>query len=295
MISLDAISVFAEVARLKSFTEAARVLNVPLSTVSRKVSELETSLRVQLVDRSKRQIRLTEAGATYYDLCRKGLETLVHANRVMTDRHTDTIGTVTITVPPNLFEILFLETIETFQARHPKAKLRVFVTERILDFVEDGVDLSFRVAPPNQPDLVTRTLLRYRHRLVAAARYAAVNSLPRTPGELQHHNCIGFGFSKKRHLSWSLTKQRDIENVSFEPHLSVNDYAAIRSAILSGHGIGELPEPLCTDLIQSGQLIEVLPDWRFPEIRLFAVHAGKAGMPKLARLFLDIAAKQVGA
>lgn len=289
MPSFDAIAVFAQVARSQSFTDAARALNLPLSTVSRKVAELEVSLNTRLIDRSKRQIRLTEAGGTYLDLCRKGLDTLAYANKAMRDRHSDTVGCVTITVPPNLVDILFLDAIEAFQLRYPKARLRVLVSERLLDFVDDGVDLSFRVAPPKQPSLIVKTMLRYRHRLVAAPSYAAANPLPKKPSELVMHRKIGFGFNTTRNVNWSLSKNSIIEKISFDPDLAINDYAAIHSAILAGHGIGELPEPLCTRALRSGQLIEALPDWRLPEIKLFAVHAGDTSLSKLARLFLDTA------
>ncbi len=287
-MQLDAIAVFAEVARLKSFTEAGRALNAPLSTVSRKVSELEASLDTRLIDRSKRQIRLTDAGSTYYDLCRKGLESLAHANRVMNDRHTDTAGTITVTMPPNLCEFVFLTAVETYQLRYPKARLRILVSERLLDLVDDNVDLSFRVAAPTQSDLISRTIMRHRHRLVATPGYAAVNALPTAPSDLADHRRIGFGFSSKREITWSLSKGTKTEDIRFEPDLAVNDYAAIKAAVLAGQGIAELPEPLCQDVLQTGHLIEVMPEWRFPEIKLFAVHAGSTSLPKLARLFLDI-------
>jgi DNA-binding transcriptional LysR family regulator len=251
------------------------------------VSELEGDLNARLIDRTRRQIRLTEAGKTYLELCRRGLDTLAYANRLMSDRHNDTAGTVTITVPPNLVEVLFLDAIEAFQLRYPNARLRVLVSERMLDFVDDAVDLSFRVAPPEHPDLVVRTLLRYRHRLVAAPGYCAVNLLPKAPSELKNHKLIGFGFSVSSKVTWSLSSRSRTEEIGFEPDLAINDYAAINAAISAGHGIGELPEPLCRDAIETGQLVEVLPDWKFPEIRLFAVHSGNASLSKLARLFLD--------
>ncbi len=287
MPSLDAIAIFAQVAQLQSFSEAARALGMPLSSVSRKVSELEADLNAHLIDRSKRQIRLTEAGASYLELCRKGLDTLTFANRVMSDRHSNTTGTITITVPPNLVEELFLEAIEAFQLQYPKARVRVLVSERLLDFVDDGVDLSFRVAPPDQPDLKVRTLLRYRHRLVAAPHYAAANPLPRAFSDLTAHKLIGFGFHKSPQVTWTLTKGSQSESARIDPDLSINDYVATRAAILAGHGIGELPEPLCKTALKDGQLVEVLPDWRFPEIKLFSVHSGNAALSKLARLFLE--------
>ncbi|WP_298261971.1 LysR family transcriptional regulator [uncultured Litoreibacter sp.] len=287
MPSFDAIAIFAKVAQSQSFTDAARALDMPLSSVSRKVAELEADLNARLIDRSKRQIRLTKAGTTYLELCRKGLESINYANRVMTDRHSDTTGTVTITVPPNLMEVLFLEAIESFQLRHPNARLRVLVSERMLDFVDDGVDLSFRVARPEIPDLVVKTLLIYRHRLIASPGYLAANTALRTVGDLKDHKTIGFGFHTSRYLNWSLSRQGQTDDIRFEPDLAINDYAAVQAAVLSGQGIGELPEPLCRDAVQAGQLVEVLPEWHFPEITLYAVHAGNASLSKLARLFLD--------
>ncbi len=293
MPSFDSIAIFAQVAQSQSFTEAARILEMPLSSVSRKVSELEADLNTRLIDRSRRQIRLTEAGATYLDLCRRGLDTLSYANRVISDRHSDTIGTVTITVPPNLVEVMFLDAIETFQLQFPKAHLRVLVSERMLDFVGDGVDLSFRVAPPEQPDLVVRTLLRYRHRLVAAPSYLSVNPAPKDPSSLTDQRTIGFGFHASRQVNWFLSVRGQAEHIQFEPDLTINDYAAIKAAVLAGHGIGEIPEPICSDALIKGELVEVLPDWLLPEIKLFAVHAGRASLSKLARRFLDLMAAQV--
>ncbi|WP_417280822.1 substrate binding domain-containing protein [Celeribacter sp.] len=169
----------------------------------------------------------------------------------------------------------------------PGSALIAEISERLLDFVDDGVDLSFRVAPPEQPNLVTRTLLRYRHRLLAAPGYVAANPLPRAAAELKDHKTIGFGFHSSYEVNWSLSRQGRTDEIRFEPHLTINDYDAIRAAVLAGHGIGELPEPLCRDALLTGQLVEVLPEWSFPEIKLFAVHAGNASLSKLARLFLD--------
>ncbi|WP_170328906.1 LysR family transcriptional regulator [Ruegeria arenilitoris] len=288
MPSFDAIAIYAQVAQSGSFTDAAKVLGMPLSSVSRKVSELEADLNTRLIDRSKRQIRLTKAGLAYFELCRRGIDTLAYANRLISDRHSDTSGTVTITVPPNLLEVLFLDAIETFQLRYPNARLRVLVSERTLDFVDDGVDVSFRVAPPEHPDLVVRTLLKYRHKLVAAPGYMAVNTTPQEISDLEDHRTIGFGFLTSGSVNWSLSKQGQTENFRFEPDLSVNDYAAVKAAVLAGQGIGELPEPLCEEILRTGELIEALPDWRLPEIRLYAVHAGNTSLSKLARLFLDV-------
>ncbi len=293
MPSLDAISIFSQVAESQSFSEAARVLDIPLSTVSRKVSQLENDLNTRLLDRSRRQIRLTSAGENYLALCKKGLETLAYANKVISDRHSDSTGTVTITIPPNLAEVLFLPAVETFQGLHPQAKVRILVSDRLLDFVDDKIDLSFRVAQPRQPDLVAKTLLKYRHRLVATPDYASLHPLPKKVAELMKHRLIGFGLAKLAQVTWTLVKKGKKERLSFEPMLAINDYAAVKAAVYAGQGIGELPTPLCTTDLQTGRLIEVLPDWRLPEVKLYAVYAEKNSLSQLARYFLDITEQQM--
>ena len=288
MIDTNAIVIFYQVAQSLSFTEASRKLDIPISSVSRKVSELESSLNTLLIDRSKRQIQLTEAGSTYFELCRKGIETLNYANKIMDSRHKDTSGTITITVPPNLISVLFMPTIETFQSRYPKAKLRVLISEHTLDFTEDEIDLSFRVYQTKQPNLVTKTLMTYKHHLVASRHFASINDLPKHPSDLLNFRCIGFSSQSNKNVTWKLSRDNESEHIDVESNLSFNDYDAISSAIKAGYGIGELPEPLCAKAIRNGDLVKVLPEWAFPDIKLSAVHTGRKTLPKLASIFLDI-------
>jgi DNA-binding transcriptional LysR family regulator len=124
--------------------------------------------------------------------------------------------------------------------------------------------------------------------LLASPAYIAAHPGSYTPSELENYNTIGFGFHSSRQITWSLSYKEQTEDIVFEPSLAINDYGAVRAALLSGKGIGELPEPLCRDDIRTGKLIEVLPGWRFPKIKFYAVHSGNASLSKLARLFLDI-------
>ncbi|RKQ89611.1 LysR family transcriptional regulator [Maricaulis maris] len=287
MRHLDSIAVFVEVARTGSFTAAARTLQMPLSSVSRKVAELEAELQIRLLDRSRKPLRMTEAGQAYFDLSSKGIDALTYANQAMRGKQETLSGTLRITVPPNLTELLFVKPIDRFVRRHPDARVRVLVSERMLDFVDDAIDLSFRVARPAAPNLVIRKLLVHRHRLCAAPSYLAVHALPREPAELSEHVRLGFGFQSQDSIAWQLTRGETSYSEPFEPTVAINDYLALKAAIEQGTGIGELPGLLCKDDLASGRLVEILPDWRLPEISLYAVYAGKVGLSKLARGFLD--------
>ncbi|MCV0424952.1 MAG: LysR family transcriptional regulator [Roseibium sp.] len=287
MRNLDAIAVFVEVVRQGSFTAASRALRMPLSTVSRKVAELEKELQILLLDRSRKPLRATEAGSTYFDLCSKGINALNFANQAVRSQREGLSGTLRITVPPNLTELLFAQPIDRFLRQQPEARVQVLVSERMLDFVDDGVDLSFRVARPSAPNLVIRKLLQHRHRLCAAPSYLAVNPLPVRPEDLNNHSRLGFGFQAQEKITWHLTKDDEAYTAPFEPTLAINDYLALKTSIEIGTGIGELPGLLCRKELGNGQLVEVLPDWQLPEISLYAVYAGKTGLSKLARAFLD--------
>ncbi|MEM9635536.1 MAG: LysR family transcriptional regulator [Pseudomonadota bacterium] len=287
MQHLDSIAVFVEVVRQGSFTSASRTLRMPLSTVSRKVAELEDELQIRLLDRSRKPLRVTEAGSTYFELCSKGINALSYANQAIRSQREGLAGTLRISVPPNLTELLFAQPIDRFLLQQPNARVQVLVSERMLDFVDDKIDLSFRVARPSAPNLVIRKLLSHRHRLCAAPSYLAVNPAPQTPENLGDHNLLGFGFQGQEKTVWSLTKGDMSRDTVFEPTLAINDYLALKASIEIGTGIGELPGPLCKNELISGRLIEVLPDWQMPEISLYAVHAGKTGLSKLARAFLD--------
>ncbi|MHA7773817.1 LysR family transcriptional regulator [Roseibium sp. M-1] len=287
MRHLDAIAVFVEVVRQGSFTGAARSLHMPLSTVSRKVAELEDDLQVRLIDRSHKPLRITDAGSTYFEHCNKGISALSYANQVIRGKQESLAGTLRVTVPPNLAELLFTKPVDSFLRRHPDAQVRVLVSERMLDFVEDRIDLSFRVARPTAPNLVIRKLLTHRHRLCAAPSYLAVHPAPRTPDDLPRHVTIGFNFQGRDEVVWPLRKGKVIHEVPFAPTLSVNDYLAVKASVRLGTGIGDVPGLMCREELGTGDLVEVLPDWKMPEVSLYAVHAGRTGLSKLARAFLD--------
>lgn len=294
MKDLNAMAIFAEVARTGSFSAAADNLSMALSTVSRKVATLENSLNVKLLERTTRRLRLTEIGAQYLVSCRRGLEGFNAANAMVEEIQSEVSGNLRISVPPNLAEDLFVPVIGQFQSRYPKARIQMFVTDRLIDFVKDDVDLSFRVGLfPDSPQ-VTLKMATYRHILVASPGYIAERGMPDHPSGLRDHRLVGFGFWGKPNLKWSLSGGKQTHDFLFKPHISINDYSALQRAISLGQGVGELPSILCSDALRKRTLVEVLPDWRFPEIDLRAVHTGTKNLPRLARLFLDACKEHVG-
>ncbi len=295
MHDLNAAAVFVQVAQAGSFSAAAKELSMPLSTVSRKVADLENSMKTKLLERSTRSLRLTDIGAIYLEHCRRGLEEFQAADLAVEDRQNDVSGLLRISLPPNLAETLFAPIIATFQEHYPQTRVAVLVAERIVDLVEDGIDLSFRVGIMRDTSLVARKLLTYRHLLVASPDYIENNGTPKTLDELAVHRFVTFGYTPASGPRWTLYRDNHATEVQIKPALCINDYAAVQRAVLLGQGITELPSIFCAQPIQDGRLVPVLPDWRFQEISLQALHSGRRNMSRLSRLFLGCCGEHIHA
>ena len=286
MTDLNAVALFAVVAERGSFTRAAEHLGMPISTVSRKVAELELAIGARLLERSTRHLRVTEIGAAYLAHCRRGLEAFEMADLVVQDRQAVLSGTLRISYAPNLSEGIFSPVMTLFQRAHPKARIQAFVTERKVDLIADGVDLAFRVGDLADSTLVARRVTSYRHLLVASPDYLAMRGEPRSPDDLSAHRLIAFG-SIGLSTTWRLSDGSRQVSLPVEPIFQANDNTALIQAAIGGLGIADLPSILVGQLIRYGALVPVMKDWVMPEVRLTAVHAGTRNMSRLVREFLD--------
>ncbi len=292
MIDLNAVAVFAKVTECGGFSRAGERLGMPVSTVSRKVSELETALGVRLLERSTRSLRLTEIGESYFLQCQRGLEELEAAKLVIEDRQQEVSGVLRLSVPPSVSEVLFVPIIAEFQRLYPMARVQVFVTERNVDMIADGVDLSIRVGDLADSALSARRLLTYRHILLASPDYLERRGMPRAPDELAGHRLLTFGVLG-RPVTWTFTRRAENVTVRVAPHLQINDYLAIQKATTEGLGIGELPAILCGPALRHGSLTPVMADWRCPRVDLSAIHIATRNMSRLVRLFMDHCAESL--
>lgn len=291
MADLNAMALFARVAEHRSFSEASRRAGVPVSTVSRKIAKLERDLGVRLLERSTRRLRLTEIGEEYYAYCTRAMQELDAGALMIGERRDEVSGLLRLSVPPSLERCLIVPLVAGFQARYPKARLRLWVTHRKLNLIEDGVDLAFRVGELRDEGLISRRLLTYRHILLAAPGYLAKAGAPRNPGALDGHRLIAFAdwFAEAR---WTFIKNGRSKTRQVQSTIAVNDYNAVAAAAEAGLGIAELPAFMARPALQAGRLAEVLPGWDFspfavPEIVLSAVYPSNRNLPRLVRLFLD--------
>lgn len=290
MTDLNALIVFAKVAETLSFSEAARRLNMPVSTVSRKVADLEDQLGVRLLERSTRSLRLTDVGEEVLGEAQRGAEVSEAVETIVSNRMTDVNGLLRLSAPPSIADSLLSPIITAFQASYPGVRVHVLVTDRYVDHIAEGVDLVFRVGELKDSTLVARRILTYRRRLVASPAYLARHMPPDRPTDIPDHRLLAFSPGTNEH-SWTFCKGAASETVRFQPALAMNDYAGLAAALVAGCGIGDLPPIVGPDLLQSGKLLEVMPDWRLPIEPLSIIHLGNRHIPRPVRLFKDFASQ----
>jgi DNA-binding transcriptional LysR family regulator len=288
MIDLNALLIFARVAESGSFSEAARRAATPVSTVSRRVAELEDQLGLRLFERSTRSLRLTDIGAEVLEQAQRGAEVSEAVDSIVSNRLSEVRGTLRLSAPPSISENLLAPLISAFRAAYPAVEVQMLVADRHVDHISDGIDLALRLGPFTDSSLVTRPLLRYRHRLVASPDYLEGQSAPTHPNELSDHPLFAFAYRSQQHR-WTLEREGVRETISFRPQVAMNDFLGLATLLAAGGGIGELPPIVAPALFASGRLIEVMPQWHFPTRDLSIVHLGNRHMSRPVRMFRDFA------
>jgi DNA-binding transcriptional LysR family regulator len=292
MISdLNALIIFARVVEAGSFSSAARRLGMPLSTVSRRVAALENELGVSLLERSTHSLRLTDVGTEILEYARRTKEMSEAVESTVSDKRSVVRGTLRLAAPPSISDSLLAPIVSAFQASHPDVRVQIFVTERLIDHIVDGIDLSFHVGPLKDSSLVAKSILRFRHQLVASPDYLGRVRPPLQPGDLLQYRLLAFSH-RRALIRWQFVhvNRRDKQTISFLPHLGINDFVGVTAGLLTGEGIGDLSPVVQPELMRDGRLVEVMPDWHFPLFNLWLVHVRNRHMARPVRVFKEFAA-----
>ena len=292
MIDKNAMALYVKVVENNSFSRAAEREGIPVSTISRKISELEKALGTRLLERSTRRLRMTDIGQDYYERCRRGLEEFETANLMVKDQQAQVSGRLRLSVPPSISDVLVIPLIEDFQALYPNAIVNCLVTDRHVNHIEDGIDISLRVGDLKDSSLVARRLLRYRSVLVASPGYLESAGMPSHPNELPLHALVAFSRWEPA-VTWRLENNGETQKINVQPRIAINDYAGIQSAVINGLGISEIPSIICGQGLQDGSLVEVMPEWQFAAVTLSAIYPSNRNLSRLVRLFKDFCVERI--
>lgn len=292
MADLNALVLFAKVVEANGFSEAARRLRMPSSTVSRRIADLEQQLGVRLLARSTRSLRLTEIGAEVIEHARRGAKLSEAIDNIISNQLTNVSGVLQLSAPPSISDALLAPLVGAFQVAYPDVRVRMLVTDRTVDCIMEGVDLMFELGAVKNTMLVADKILTYRHQLVASPAYLKTHTPPTEPRDLLGHRLLAFAHWRPE-TTWRFVHANgeDKEEISFLPYLAMNDYAGLATALLAGGGIGDLPPMVKPELLREGRLVEIMPHWRFCTSDLLLAHLPQRYAPRTVRVFKDFATR----
>jgi DNA-binding transcriptional LysR family regulator len=285
MADLDNILIFVKVAQYESISRAARSLSMPISTVSRRLSVLESQLGVVLLRRTTRRVNLTPLGREYFNECQEPLSLLQEAQRVLTHAQKQPEGLLRITVPVVLSHDSFLQFLSGFLQAHPGIRVDLHITNMFLDLLAENIDVAVRFGDLQDSSLVAKRLGQNVRYVVAAPEYLKGRERPGEPSDLERHACVMLA-AKNNETYWDLVSGRRKARVHVFGPVSTRDFNTVNTFVLRGHGIGLAPVSHCEEHIARGQLVRLLPKWTSPPIPVFAVYQSRRYVPLRLSVFL---------
>ena len=289
MLDLNDFRYFVRIVDCGGLTAASRNLNVPKSTVSHRLQQLESALGVRLVNRTSRSLSVTDAGSVFYRHAVEALERADFAENAVRERLLEPSGTIRFTtaVATSLFAMRHL--VPEFIQRYPKVNVIQHTSDEQLDIVGGSFDLAIRAhtGPLSDSTLVQRTLAPAPWFLFAAPQYVDRRGMPLVPEDLTGHDTL-MTLRRDRPPGWKLRHPTRGELViTGEPRIATNDIVMLKQATLDGIGIAALPGYVCREDIESGRLKRLLPDWLAGEANITAVTPFRHGVLPSVRVFLD--------
>jgi DNA-binding transcriptional LysR family regulator len=285
MPNLDDVRIFAKVAQYQSISQAARSLGMPNSTVSRRLSVLESKLGVSLLRRTTRRVTQTEQGREYFSHCKDPLILLEDAERIVTRGQATPEGMLRMSVPVILSQDPFLKFLSGFLKAQPQIRIDLFITNLFLDLVADNIDVAIRFGQLEDSSVVATRVGRSIRYVVAAAEYMKGRKPPIEPQDLKLHDCVMLN-GRNNETDWDLINGRKKVRVRVSGPISSRDFNSVSTFVYRGHGIGLLPSTYCDEALASGALIRLLPKWASPQIPIFAVYPNRKFLPLRLKVFL---------
>lgn len=279
---LNDVSVFVRVIESGSFTAAARQLGVPKSSTSRRVRQLEDTLGVQLLQRSTRHLRLTDAGREYFERVSSALAGLHEAQAAVADLQDHPRGTVRLVAPSEWSGWILAPIVAAFLEQYPEIRVDLSLTDRYVDLLREGFDLGLVVGPLPDSSLITRTIPALESALFASRGYLERHGTPSTVAELTDHAFVVPRPGPTTRLS--LVGPDGPRTIVVTGRVSTDDRVFMHEAVRAGLGIGALPRKGCTSDLE---LVRVLPEHHLPGFTLHLVHPASRHVPQRVALFRD--------
>lgn len=287
MASISEMRSFIGVVEAGSFVRGAEALGMSKQAVSRHIAALEHRLGVRLLQRTTRRLALTESGHAFFLRAQELLDEMDRLEAEISAGAAEPTGLLRINAPLT-FGILHLAPLwGRFTEHHPKLSLEVDLNDRFIDLIEEGYDLAIRISDLSNSTLISRKLASTRLLLCASPHYLKENGYPETPDELKKHRTISYTYLTTGD-EWMLTDpDGDSIRVRSNSRLCTNNGDTCLAAALDNQGLIFLPDFLVSSALSEGALVEVMPDYKGPEIGIYAVYPSRQYLPVKTRRLID--------
>lgn len=287
---LSTVELFCAAARARSFTAAATELGTTPSAISKAVQRLENRLGIKLFQRTTRAVRLTEEGRTYYTTCRNAIDTIHEVEKTLTRHRGMPRGILRLSLPYTYGVKRVLPLLPRYVERYlGQIRVEASLSNAVIDFVAENVDMSIRLGAVGGSGLVVRKLHDAQTCIVASPAYLRQHGTPRVPDDLRDHACLGLLMPDTgRLMPWAFSDgEGGIRTVAVQPGMTFDHPLGVLTTALNDAGFARLLDFTVHDDLVSGRLVEVLGDFRPPPLPVSAVYQGTRHVPPKVRTFLD--------
>ena len=279
-------SVFRRVVEAGSFSAVARAMTLSQPTVSKHVAALERRLGTRLINRSTRQLNLTDAGRDYYEHCVRILDDLAEVETRVGGGKSQPEGMLRVSMPMAFGRLQVLPHLWRFLAEYPDLNIELLMDDHIIDLLKVGVDVVIRMGPMASSSLIAQKIGDFARVAIASPEYLADHGEPKVPADLKHHDCLVFTLLATQN-EWHFRSLKGAEKIRVDGRFSSNSPDAIREAALAGMGIAVVPLWLIQDYLEQGQLKIILGDYKPIPIEIHAAYPDRRFVPSKVRYFID--------
>ncbi|GIU52231.1 MULTISPECIES: LysR family transcriptional regulator [Shewanella] len=291
MPDLNGMMLFAAVVRAKGFSQAARDIGQPKSTISRKVAQLEEQLGVRLLQRDTRNLSLTQVGSLFFQHCDSISQEIDAAKAIIENTHSDISGSLRVAIPVSFSQEVIANLCSSFMRLYPNIELDVQFTDSNVGLVGEGYDIAIKYGPLESSDLVAKLLFERQPILVASPGYLKKSGTPATPQELAQHSGILLGTSLSAPI-WPVGKGSRKTMASFKRKVRVNSASMVKRLAQDDFGIAMLSNNSCKQELAAGSLVPILQEWPMESFKVYGVYSSRKQLANNISAFLDFFAKR---
>lgn len=286
MGQLEDIQIFLRVVDAGGISRAADQLNIAKSAVSRRLAQLEERLKTKLIHRTTRRISLTEEGKLYYQQALNVVDSVKALDSMLLNSHEGFQGQLNLALPLSFGLLHLTPVIDAFMKQHPRLKIKVDLSDKEINLVEEGVDVAFRIGELNDSSIQARKILPIKLVVCASPEYIEKHGEPTSVSSLSERSFLRY--SSEGSNTFSLTNQQaSEERFVVKGRLQSNNGDFLKELALKGQGLIVMPTFVCWRELQSGALVRVLPDYELTSLNAYAIYPQNRFLSQSARGFID--------